>query len=67
MARALKLVEVYCWTGKDWASDQLELLDPKNRASPDAEIQFSQFVSQSVTFTCATAALSDARRKTELL
>ncbi|PAN28684.1 hypothetical protein PAHAL_5G172000 [Panicum hallii] len=40
MARALKLVELYCWTGTDWASDQLELLDPKNRASPDAEIQF---------------------------
>ena len=40
MARALKLVKLYCWTGKDWASDQLELLDPKNRASPDAEIQF---------------------------
>ncbi|CAL4961591.1 unnamed protein product [Urochloa decumbens] len=40
MARALKLVELYCWTGKDWSSDQIELLDPRNRASPDAEIQF---------------------------
>ncbi|RCV27197.1 hypothetical protein SETIT_5G305500v2 [Setaria italica] len=40
MARALKLVELYCWTGKDWASDQIEVLNPKNRASPDAEIQF---------------------------
>lgn len=40
MARALKLVELYCWTGKDWDCDQIELLDPKHRASPDAEIHF---------------------------
>lgn len=41
MARALKLVELYCWTGKDWDSDQIELVDPKHRASPNAKIQFS--------------------------
>ncbi|KAJ1285238.1 hypothetical protein BS78_03G264700 [Paspalum vaginatum] len=40
MARALKLVELYCWTGKDWDSDRIELLDPKNRACPDAEVHF---------------------------
>lgn len=40
MARALKLVEIYCWTGKDRYSDQIELMDPRKRASPDVEIQF---------------------------
>jgi len=40
MARALKLVELYCWTSKDWDSDQIELVEPKHRASPDAEIHF---------------------------
>ncbi|WVZ68962.1 hypothetical protein U9M48_017833 [Paspalum notatum var. saurae] len=40
MARALKLVELYCWTGKDLDTDQIELLDPENRACPDAEIHF---------------------------
>nr|CAB3478197.1 unnamed protein product [Digitaria exilis] len=39
MARALKLVELYCWMDKDWDSDQIELLNPKNRASPDADIK----------------------------
>ncbi|KAL6614574.1 hypothetical protein ACP70R_036844 [Stipagrostis hirtigluma subsp. patula] len=41
MARALKVVEFYCWKSKDWTSDQIELMSPiKNRASPDADLLF---------------------------
>ncbi|XP_062206750.1 FBD-associated F-box protein At4g10400-like [Phragmites australis] len=53
MARALKLVEFYCWKGIDWASDQVELMLPINRASPDVEFLFFRICNPvSILFLC---------------
>ncbi|KAK3161844.1 hypothetical protein QOZ80_1BG0082210 [Eleusine coracana subsp. coracana] len=42
MAKALKLVEFYCWRGNDWASCQVEvdLMASINKSFPDVDFMF---------------------------